>query len=440
MRKSNKPVVVERTITWPTEEDYKEMNKKLGLNNIKIEKPLTLKISEWCHSYIRNLHIKYPNKEWLAICKTEQVAPWVFELVDMIHPEQTASSWSVTATDKGMDWSVDYLMEKWEDLSKWNLILHSHHHMWVFWSWTDDNARLGYNDGRFMCWAVVTAYSWEPATWNISYKGCVNFYKPYNIEIDCNVEQPERDLRMELEDYLHTDEDYAKALKENKDNNFKELILENLDKINEMSDQADYTRIIEYLGIDILEDLVNNFRNVVTTKIPNPQVKELLMELEDTATKKAEEETQKEEKEIPQELEDFILWWEVLEKQIEEAFRTWEATTPYSYNHLYSTSYKTQPSLFPRADSNRDFYDDDIPLSKSVLDPEDYDETTIYTKKWFPTVESLKDELYLTDEDYVIVDTNWLYMIYCKETQQFEYIDDYLDIVEEERWYVLPRK
>jgi hypothetical protein len=113
---------------------------------------------------------------------------------------------------------------------------------------------------------------------------------------------------MELEDYLHTDEDYAKALKENKENNFKELILENLDKINEMSDQADYTRIIEYLGIDILDELVNNFRNVVTTKIPNPQVREFLMELEDTATKKAEEETQKEEKEIPQELEDFILW------------------------------------------------------------------------------------------------------------------------------------
>lgn len=440
MRKSNKPVVVERTITWPTEDDYKEMNKKLGLNNIKIGKPLTLKISEWCHSYIRNLHIKYPNKEWLAICKTEQVAPWVFELVDMIHPEQTASSWSVTATDKGMDWSVDYLMEKWEDLSKWNLILHSHHHMWVFWSWTDDNARLGYNDGRFMCWAVVTAYSWEPATWNISYKGCVNFYKPYNIEIDCNVEQPERDLRMELEEYLHTDEDYAKALKENKENNFKELILENLDKINEMSDQADYTRIIEYLGIDILDELVNNFRNVVTTKIPNPQVREFLMELEDTATKKAEEETQKEEKEIPQELEDFILWWEVLEKQIEEAFRTWEATRTYSYPHIYSTNYKTQPSLFPSADSNRSFYDDDIPLSKSVLDPEDYDETTIYTKKWFPNVNDLKEELYLTDEDMVIVDTNWLYMIYCKETQQFEYVDDYLDIMEDIRWYVLPNK
>jgi hypothetical protein len=73
---------------------------------------------------------------------------------------------------------------------------------------------------------------------------------------------------------------------------------------------------------------------------------------------------------------------------------------------MYSTNYKTQPSLFPSADSNRSFYDDDIPLSKSVLDPEDYDETTIYTKKWFPNVNDLKEELYLTDEDMVIVDTN----------------------------------
>lgn len=442
MRKSNKPVEVERIVTWPTEEDYKEMNRKLGLNNIKVSKPLTLKISEWCHSHIRNLHIKYPHQEWLAICKTEQVAPWVFELVDMIHPEQTASSWSVTATDKGMDWSVDYLMEKWEDLSKWNLILHSHHTMWVFWSWTDNNARLGYNDGRFMCWAVVTAYSWDPKTWAISYKGCVNFYKPYNIEIDCEVVQPDRDLRLELEDYLHADEDYEKALKENKENNLRELILENLDKINEMSDQADYTRIIEYLGIDILEDLVNNFRSVVTTKIPNPQVKEYLIELEDKATKKAEEETQKEEKEIPEELQEFILFSETLEKQIEEAFRTWNITVPYWYWKHYSTSFdygkKTQTSLFPSAESNRDLNDgyEYSPQSKSVVEEIWEDETTIYTRKWFPTVKDLKEELNLSDEDTVIYDTEWKRMIYCKRTQQYEYIEDYLDIVDE-YWSVL---
>jgi hypothetical protein len=105
------------------------MNKKLGLNNIKISQQITLRVSEKCHAHIRALHVKYAHKEWLAICKVEQIGPGIFEIVDMIHPEQTASSGSVTATDKGMDWSVDYLMEKGEDLSKWNLILHSHHSM-----------------------------------------------------------------------------------------------------------------------------------------------------------------------------------------------------------------------------------------------------------------------------------------------------------------------
>ena len=231
-----------KIITWPTEEDYKEMNRKLGLNNITISQPLTLKISEKCHWYIRELHMEYPHKEWLAICKTEQVWPWVFELVDMIHPEQTAGSGSVTATDKGMDWSVDYLMEKGEDLSKWNLILHSHHSMWVFWSTTDDKARLWYNDGRFMCWAVVTAYSGTPENGAISYKGCVNFYKPYNIEIDCVVEQPERDLRLETEEYLNLDKKYQAKLEENKKEIFSRLVEESIPTINTNSNYQYYVR------------------------------------------------------------------------------------------------------------------------------------------------------------------------------------------------------
>ena len=427
-----------KIITWPTEDDYKEMNKKLGLNNIKISQPLTLRISEKCHWYIRELHMSYPNKEWLAICKTEQVWPWVFELVDMIHPEQTASSGSVTATDKGMDWSVDYLMEKGEDLSKWNLILHSHHSMWVFWSWTDDNARLWYNDGRFMCWAVVTAYdrtAWAE-TWKISYKGCVNFYKPYNIEIDCVVEAPERDLRIDTEEYLNQDKKYQEALNEKKKEIFDKLVEDSIPHINTISDQVNYTRIIDYLGIDITNDLLKNYE-WVATKIPNPEVSEFLKLLEQQAEEKAKEEMPQEEKTPPQEITDFIEWAMPLEEQLKKAFETGETPKNYGYqswkDYESSKSYKNE-SLFPSAEDNRNFnVDSHIPSSipSSVVE-EDYDgdwNRTIYNKKWFPTVDALREEVKLPEDAYLIVESDWTYRIYCKETQTFETIEDWVEIM-----------
>ena len=74
-------------------------------------------------------------------------------------------------------------MEQEENLEDWNCILHSHHHMGCFWSWTDDSARLGLNDGREFSISIVTAYSGE----DVNYKGCINFYTPYNIEIDLDI-------------------------------------------------------------------------------------------------------------------------------------------------------------------------------------------------------------------------------------------------------------
>lgn len=432
MRKWTKSYFKEKTsvVSWPTEQDYKEINKKLWLNNIKISQPLKLLMSEWVHSHIRALHVKYPHKEWLAICKTEQVEPGVFMVVDMIHPEQTASSGSVTATDKGMDWSVDYLIEQWEDLSKWNLILHSHHSMWVFWSTTDDNARLWYNDGRFMCWAVVTAYSGDPETGTISYKGCVNFYKPYNIEIDCVVEQPERDLYQEADEYLHLEDKYKEQIKENAKGNLEKLLEENVETLTAMSDNVDYTRIVEYLGIDITQDLLENYKDV-SKKIPNPQVEEFLKWLEEQAIQKAEEETQKEEKEMPQELAEWYAWHDGRETQLVEAFRTGEVPANRYYWSFYK-EYKKE-SLFPSADSKTDKEFENVPQSKSLLTYDDYDDeeedyTTIYTSKWFPTRASIVAEVWLTDSDVVRLDDFWRWTIWCTETHKFELVEDYLDI------------
>ena len=355
----------------------------------------------------------------------------------MIHPEQTASTGSVTATDKGMDWSVDYLMEKGEDLSKWNLILHSHHSMWVFWSTTDDNARLWYNDGRFMCWAVVTAYdrtAWAESG-KISYKGCVNFYKPYNIEIDCVVEQPERDLRKETEEYLNLDKKYQAKLEENKKDIFRRLVEESIPTINTMSDQVDYSRIIEYLGIDITSDLIKNYE-IVSTKIPNPEVSEFLKLLEKQAEEKAKEETPQEEKAPSQEITDFIEWAMPLEEQLKKAFETGETSSRYKSWTEYSKSYKNE-SLFPTAEDNRKFNTDShIPSAStsSVIEEDWYDDydynKSIYNKRRYPTIETLRDEINIPEDAYLFIDQDWIWEIYCKETQTFEYIEDRMEIME----------
>ena len=184
----------------------------------------------------------------------------------------------------------------------------------------------------------------------------MNFYKPYNIEIDCVVEQPERDLRKETEEYLNLDKKYQAKLEENKKDIFRRLVEESIPTINTMSDQVDYSRIIEYLGIDITSDLIKNYE-IVSTKIPNPEVSEFLKLLEKQAEEKAKEETPQEEKAPSQEITDFIEWAMPLEEQLKKAFETGETSSRYKSWTEYSKSYKNE-SLFPTAEDNRKFNTD----------------------------------------------------------------------------------
>lgn len=62
--------------------------------------------------------------------------------------------------------------------------------MGVFWSGTDDRARKDLNDGRTAAFAIVTAYKGD----DITYKGCLNFYRPFPLELDAEMyieESPE---------------------------------------------------------------------------------------------------------------------------------------------------------------------------------------------------------------------------------------------------------
>ena len=187
MRNDNSVITVpKKQIPYPSSKEFMNL---IGLNNLSQQfGKIKITISWEINEYIKQLHKIYPSTEWLSLCKTKQIAPWHFLVIDMIHPEQKIASADVTATDKGMEWAFDYLSK--EDptgIADWNCVLHSHHRMWVFWSWTDDNARKGLNDWRTMAFAIVTAYSGN----QISYKGCLNFYRPFPVEIDADMDTQE---------------------------------------------------------------------------------------------------------------------------------------------------------------------------------------------------------------------------------------------------------
>lgn len=184
MRNDNSVITVpKKQIPYPSS---KEFMQTIWLNNMSATVwKIKITLSRRMHEYIKQLHKLYPHTEWLGLCKTQQIAPWHFLVIDMIHPEQKIASADVTATDEGMEWAFNYLTQNDPTgIADWNCVLHSHHKMWVFWSGTDDNARKGLNDWRTMAFAIVTAYSGN----TISYKGCLNFYRPFPVEIDAEMD------------------------------------------------------------------------------------------------------------------------------------------------------------------------------------------------------------------------------------------------------------
>ena len=235
---------------------HEEVNKAIGLNNVEVENKPTLIINAWCHAHIKQLHNEYKSREWLAWCKVEPLGEWKFIMTDMIHPQQKASSWEVETTDEWMERFTNELIERGEDLSQWNCVLHSHHTMGCFRSGTDDKARLWLNDWRERAWAVVTAYSWNV----INYKGCVNFYKPYNIEIDCNIEYIDKDYDALCK---QAKEDFEQWVEEK----YVELLYDNMYLLEDLKNEHNYNNIVQYLWVDITKELQNNYL-AISNKLP----------------------------------------------------------------------------------------------------------------------------------------------------------------------------
>lgn len=374
------------------EEKREEMNKLIGLNNISIKGNITLLINDWCAQHIRTLHKEYPHTEWLAVCKIEPQWNWVFLMTDMVFPWQKGVGGEVETTEQGMEWLNKELISRNENWKLWNCILHSHHSMWVFWSSTDDNARLGMNDWRWMERAVVTAYEWD----NISYKWCLNFYKPYNIEVDVEVKNEDKvNIIKQYEDYLVKVDESEK--------NFYDFLLEqNKEYIDSITNKPSYSTILDYLWIDITEELNENYE-WIKDKIWNPELVAYLKQLEDKARELAINEVNIGwvYTDMLVEYSAFCEWSDNLLTQLEENRKT--KTTTYQWSLISSTAYPV----------NRYFDDDEKDIYEFVASK--YSES--YVRSMFRIDDTIPMKMW--DE--------WEWLVYSYYYSEYVYVEEWAD-------------
>lgn len=344
-----------------TEEKHRKMNELVGLNNISINGNITLLINDWCAEHIKTLHKEYPSTEWLAYCKVEPQGNWIFLMTDMVFPWQKTTSWEVETTTEGMTWLNKELIARKERATDWNCVLHSHHRMGCFWSSTDDNARLSLNDGRQLAWAVVTAYSDK----GIDYKWCINFYKPYNIEIDVNVKDAGWD------NIITKYNEYLAKITESEWKYYDMLLAENKEYIDSITTKPSYSNILEYLGVDISDELNKNY-DELKDKVWNPELLAFLEQLKSRANDLATTEVDNsgEFTDMLAEYSAFCDWSDNLLTQLEN-----NKEKTYTFWHTYSPSLISQYS-YP---SNRDFEDD---YNYYHFTSPDYDESEVRAMIW----------------------------------------------------------
>lgn len=374
------------------EEKRNEMNKLIGLNNISIKGNITLLINDWCAQHIRTLHKEYPHTEWLAVCKIEPQWNWVFLMTDMVFPWQKGVGGEVETTEQGMEWLNKELISRNENWKLWNCILHSHHSMWVFWSSIDDNARLGMNDWRWMERAVVTAYEWD----NISYKWCLNFYKPYNIEVDVEVKNEDKvNIIKQYEDYLVKVDESEKK--------FYDFLLEqNKEYIDSITNKPSYSTILDYLWIDITEELNENYE-WIKDKIWNPELVAYLKQLEDKARELAINEVNIGwvYTDMLVEYSAFCEWSDNLLTQLEENRKT--KITTYQWSLISSTAYPV----------NRYFDDDEKDIYEFVASK--YSES--YVRSMFRIDDTIPMKMW--DE--------WEWLVYSYYYGEYVYVEEWAD-------------
>lgn len=386
---------------------FEEMNKAIGLNNIGKPQWLTLTFSKECHNHIKHLHELYPSTEWLAICKTQKIGDWHFMVVDMLHPPQKWTGGEVETTDNWFVRLTDYLVEKNEPLSEWNLTLHSHHRMGCFWSWTDDKARLWFNDGRELEWSVVTAYTKDGKSMKIDYKGCVNFYKPYNIELDCVVDAEDNwsfeKCRKQKKEY----EEWQNEITHRWIEIYKEILSHDGVKV-------DLSNVMNYLWLDIKDLLEDNYY-IISRLLPWADT-EYYDGVEQMAISQAISEIPFDE--LPSEYQLRESWDDELCNQLKQArepevITTTQSTTTLPLDNWYNTV--IQSDEWKKFEEKNQKEEEDIWKKREFFNDEDFKEWQL--RKYYEIPSSWT----LYPDDF------WLWKVYDLATETDIYFGDLIE-------------
>ena len=148
-------------------------------------------IPEIFNQAITNLHASHKNMERSARVKAIPHKDG-YALVDMYFPKQKNQTAHTEMTEEWVTEFGERLFENdVEEQNYWNLWLHSHHTMWLFWSWTDEATKQSFHHWWFQhFFSIVTWHwsgSWWTKFWNNRYKWCVNFYE-YDYEVEAEFE------------------------------------------------------------------------------------------------------------------------------------------------------------------------------------------------------------------------------------------------------------
>lgn len=170
-----------------------------------------LVISGYVHELIRKLHQEYPSAERSWIARIEKKDGY-YLMSDIRFPKQS-NHWAETEMK---DWWLEALLEDIftqspEQLHEWKCWIHSHHHMWCFWSGTDEAAKRSFNDwATDFRWSVVTAYDKNWPT----YKCALNVFKPVNMEFNIPVGNEEFDITEYMRTFWLDYASYERKLKD----------------------------------------------------------------------------------------------------------------------------------------------------------------------------------------------------------------------------------
>lgn len=143
-------------------------------------------VSSFMNELIKRIHKAYPHQEWSGIWRAEK-KDWYYLISDIIFWEQE-NSWTLTTiSEKWVSEILEKLVEKCpEKMGEYNVWIHSHHSMAVFWSGTDNAQKQSFDDGNAKhFFHIVTNYD---KSWNPWYKWALTFYKPMNVELEVDVE------------------------------------------------------------------------------------------------------------------------------------------------------------------------------------------------------------------------------------------------------------